>query len=632
MKSKICPICKHEFVPKSSLQIYCNQETTKICKVCGKSFTSICNANSPEVCSRKCASDPALLPDRVCKICGDTFHPNSSRQRYCNHIKQKQCAICGKMFEYRCGQEKYTCSKECQQKYAKAMMTKSFESATRICKECGKEFHPVNNTQIYCNNKHFRTCEICGKRFEIDIHKQDIPRTCSAECAQQLKFKNGNPFIRPDCREKAKQTMLARYGVSHPMQIPGVKDKIASTYLNKTGYIHPSHNPEVKSRAVKHAKQSKLEIKVAELFDEYKIQYVRHYVISKGELSHEFDFYLPKYDFLIDCDGIYYHAYNQDPDGKHVQDYYDEDRLLLIPDNWQFHVIVEGQQDKDIKYIVNCIQKIDSNVFDYEGELFKWCRSIDFPYPSYSTSRILADYRRLCNYDSAKYVPSARLGDSAISQYHKSIYDAHVGNYVSPKAAWYDDNLLKKVIKNRLIYKNDVDPYKIMKGFNISKICPRVSIFNPVLARYICNKYLSQYSQVFDPFSGYSGRLLGVSSTGKQYVGQDLNQIAVSESNQIIKDLDLNSATVNMKDILSSSGSYDCLLTCPPYNNKETYNKETVYKSCDDWIDECLQRFDCNRYVFVVDQTTKYLGNVVEEIKSTSHFCKVKELLIVIDK
>ena len=61
------------------------------------------------------------------------------------------------------------------------------------------------------------------------------------------------------------------------------------------------------------------------------------------------------------------------------------------------------------------------------------------------------------------------------------------------REAWEDDTLLKKVISNRLIYKNNVDPSKVLTGFNISKICPRVSIFNPVLAKYIVSNYLSEF-------------------------------------------------------------------------------------------------------------------------------------------
>ena len=37
--------------------------------------------------------------------------------------------------------------------------------------------------------------------------------------------------------------------------------------------------------------------------------------------------------------------------------------------------------------------------------------------------------------------------------------------------------------------------------------------------------------------------------------------------------------------------------------DKELYNDEFVFLTCDRWIDDCLKRFDCSKYVFVVDTT-----------------------------
>lgn len=243
---------------------------------------------------------------------------------------------------------------------------------------------------------------------------------------------------------------------------------------------------------------------------------------------------------------------------------------------------------------------------------------------------MMKDWRSLHKYKSETYRPNARLGMSLIKNFHRSMYDARVGNCVSVRQAWEDDSLLRKVIENRLIYKNNVDPSKVLQGFNISKTCPTVSIFNPVLARYLTEKYLQRFDQVFDPFSGFSGRLLGVTSCNKSYVGQDLNEQAVRESNDIIDFLNLQDAQVSCKDILSSSGTYDCLLTCPPYGKKETYSSETIFKSCDEWIDECLQRFECKRYVFVVDETSKYKDYIKETLTNKSHFYKTFEYVVVI--
>jgi hypothetical protein len=120
-----------------------------------------------------------------------------------------------------------------------------------------------------------------------------------------------------------------------------------------------------------------------------------------------------------------------------------------------------------------------------------------------------------------------------------------------------------------------------------------------------------------------------VCSTGKRYEGADINETSVRESNEIILFHQLN-ATVVTRDILSSSGTHECLLTCPPYGAKESWEEPLVIKSCDEWIDECLSRFQCDKYVFIVDQTTKYEDKIVDEIKHSTHFASTSEFVVVL--
>lgn len=460
-----------------------------------------------------------------------------------------------------------------------------------------------------------QTDEYKQKAYETSMKRYGVPHALMSQQAKNNRLK----------------TVQDKYGIDNVSKLTEVKDKIKSTFIQKYGYDCASRVPEIRRKQVANARNSKLEIRIANLLSEYGIDYVTQFVVSKGNHVHAFDFYIPKYRILLDADGMYYHSYVSDPDGKQVRDDYDEVRMYLVPEDHIFILAVEGQEEKAIKHVYDVIKSIDADVFNYDTELFKWCRSIDFPYPKYTSERMLHDWFSLCSYENDKYVPQCKLGMSIVKNFHKSIYDAKVGKGVSPKEAWYDDAKLKKVIANRLIYKNDVDPNKVLQGFNISKIGPTVSLFNPVLARYLTLQYLWKYNEVFDPFSGFSGRLLGVASTGKQYVGQDISNAHVQESNSIVQFLSLQSCcNVSCKDVLQSSRTYECLLTCPPYSSKETYGSETEFKSCDEWIDECLQRFSCKAYVFVVDSTEKYKQCVTETIHNSSHFSKAKEYVVVI--
>jgi len=227
-----CPICKTKFQPKSSRSVYCNRNIEQVCKVCGKTFVTKCNPSSPGVCSRKCASKLALTEQKVCSICGDTFTPRSSRQKYCKHTKRGTCVICAQTFEYHCGDNRTkTCGKQsCIDAYAYSKLVESYQASTKICEWCGKEFHPTTNTSKFCSGPHFRKCDWCGKEYEVDLTIEDYRKTCSKECAKKLRFKDGNPFSREECRKKAEQTCLERYGIEHPMQSDVIKQKVSATY------------------------------------------------------------------------------------------------------------------------------------------------------------------------------------------------------------------------------------------------------------------------------------------------------------------------------------------------------------------------------------------------------------------
>lgn len=644
MKERICKLCGKQFTPKSGRQFYCKEEHTAICPICGDSFTILCQpwnnttCNKPE-CKKKAGYIGSISKKKICAICGREFIGTSSTQQYCNLPVTRICECCGKEFTINCTGEAYkqkTCSVECMNKLACINRQKSFmNSHTAICRFCGKEFHPRTNTQTVCDDKHIRTCSVCGKEFEIgythSTNTADLRITCSKECQYHALYTN-NPFKDPVAREKAKQTCLMKYGVDHPMKSPEIKDKLFSAYKQKTGYDHPAHNPN--TLVGKNLKVSSIEKKLQTALINNHIEFETQKQVNKGNAHHKFDFYLPKYKMYVDVDGVYYHGYLSDSNGNQVSEDRDDKRLMLIDPDEVFIVLSEANLNNGIKNLIAQLRLLDANMFNYDEYMFNWCRSIDFPYPIYTEERLKGDFNSLCNYSEIKYNSYAKMSISTIRHFHKSIYDAKVGNYPSIREAWDNDDILKKVIQNRMIYQNDIDPSKILAGFYISKIVPKVSIFNPVLARYLTIKYLSEFNTVVDPFSGFSGRLLGVCSTGKKYLGSDLNENAVKEANEIIKFHQLN-AIVCERDILDVYDQpvyCDCLLTCPPYFRKESYSDETEYKTCDEWIELILDNFKCKRYVFVVDTVSEFKENIVEDIVTKSYFNNITEHVVVIDE
>lgn len=701
-----CKRCGDEFVPRSSRQYLCGKPITMKCAVCGDEFETTCSTKMTYTCSKpeckKIAGNVGAPKERVCKNCGEKFVTTKTRQVYCNKTKEKQCPSCGKVFSYTCGDYvPVVCGDiHCQSEFIVNKRRSAVAEEVRICKWCGKEFHPKEVMDVYCYDTHYKNCVVCNKQFEVDVRSDPYVMTCSKECkyiyaSQQHDYAKGMENCRKSLmekygvdnvaaipgvqekmkatsrakygcdwytqteayRESVKQSSLEKYGVDHFLKSPELREKMIEgvrkkygvdnvfqsvqikertkqTLVKKYGSEYVSQIAEFKSKATKNARKSKLEQRICALLDNYEIEYVQHYFIKQDNHSHEFDFFIPKYKLLVDADGLYYHSYLDDPDGVRVREDYDEVRLYLVPPDCIFHVIVEQTEDAELKELLTTLESMDGDLSKYDSILFKWCRSIDFPYPEYTEKRMKSDWLHLQRYCNNAYVPQCRIGQSIIKHFHKSIYHCKVGYCKSPFDGWNDDDILKRVIRNRLIYMNNIDPSKILAGFTISKLSPCVSTFNPILARYLTLKYLSEFNSVFDPFSGFSGRLLGVASTGKQYIGRDLNKIAVAESNSIINflQLDCSSYSITCQDVLLSEGEFSCMLTCPPYSSKEIYNTEKVFKTCDEWITECISRFKCSRYVFVVDNTDRYVKFVKESITSQSHLNKVFEYVVVIDR
>jgi len=195
-----------------------------------------------------------MYKSKQCPICGNEFVPKSARQKYCNAPVMRSCAVCGKQYESTCSLTySKCCSKECSKEYAHQQSVASYQGLRKVCVLCGKEFTPKNNTQAICSDTHFKNCSVCGKPFQIRWHSgmniSSIPKTCSPQCKTQASFANGNPFTNPESREKAKQTMLRKYGVEHAAQSESIKQKMRDTTMARYGAEHFTQTPEYIEKA-----------------------------------------------------------------------------------------------------------------------------------------------------------------------------------------------------------------------------------------------------------------------------------------------------------------------------------------------------------------------------------------------
>ena len=135
----------------------------------------------------------------------------------------------------------------------------------------------------------------------------------------------------------------------------------------------------------------------------------------------------------------------------------------------------------------------------------------------------------------------------------------------------------------------------------------------------IIHRYLSEFDEVFDPFSGYGGIMLACIAMNKQYVGQDVSGVHVRESLNMLSFLKDNGvdidASLNIADSSQTTGTYQCLITEVPSGDEECQDVVNIYAS-DEWIDVCMRNYKCNNYVFIVKNTECYVDKIVDTIYS----------------
>lgn len=304
-------------------------------------------------------------------------------------------------------------------------------------------------------------------------------------------------------------------------------------------------------------------------------------------------------------------------------------------------------------YQGNCTKEFCEVIINKYADLeYTRIQNIDFPDSgvSYTKTRLLNEYKTL-----QTTTKSIKTVSPIISNFHKwSLDNSNTEGNLSPYAGWQliksnKDEFLN-FYRNRLRcsdYYKEKDNYKLLLqgivpefiyyiGLSTSRKYPKPSYFKPHLAKHIVETYLNDYSTIFDPFSGFSGRMLGALACNKQYIGQDICASIVSEQNEIYKFLQTNfdvpEAKLTEADVMTSTGSYECLFTCSPYQLKENWPGVDLYNyTCDEWIDVCLRNFKCDKYVFVVDdKIKKYKKYIVETLENTSHFKKNNEYILVI--
>ena len=655
-----------------------------ICKYCGR---EISRQSTLTVHERTCKNNPNNINKKICKNCGKEFISPKDICNKCIRKLEKENAV------FISSQEELDNNKD------KLNWIKF--NCTICGKEDTKQIRSKNiNYKLYChscmssytqsNFSEDKKCEINESRKKTAEERygsvENYYKHIFSKTKQSMQEKYGvdSVFNIPSVKESIKNTILERYGVTSPMQSEEIKEKFKKTMLENYGVSGTLASEELRDKVrqtceERYGKDYMSNFILRKAMETKKLRYgdENYNNMTKHQQTCLEKYGVPSYSQTVDFQYKRYKKYLYD--GEYFDSSWELALWIYAKDNnlgisrvqdpfVYYYNNIEYMYYPDFKYNGSLIEIKGTQFFengDVNGKMINpFDRSLDDkfeakhqcaldnnvifftendikPILQYVNNKYTKDYIDLFLVDLPFPYLNSDLSDTSdmglIHHFHKSIYIASRNGKISPLDAWEDKNIIKKVALNRLKYKGHCRPSDILQGFNVTRIANKATVFKPKLAEELIKKYLNDCDSIFDPFSGFSGRMLGTIRCGKDYFGQDINEDHVRESNEILRYLNMQGSNfVVIQDILKSKG-YDfgdntCLFTCPPYGGKEHWNKNRneIEKSCDEWIDLCLEKYKCKKYLFVVDETEKYKDKIVETLTNKSHFGSNNEYVILI--
>ena len=388
------------------------------------------------------------------------------------------------------------------------------------------------------------------------------------------------------------------------------------------------------------------ELKFRELFHEYHLDDTYRYVYEDKQerdgYSHQWDYgiYSKEDDqlvMLVDIDATAFHGDYREYDANNLGAHSDFTRQKTIPDHMRATVLRANRILYDFSDMVKELQ------LPYDAfveERMKQMRFNGFPFPEYRNVELRRSYEDLCNFPGkygtlSDYTKNAQVGMWLVHHFHPSIYRSHVVGKPSPYEAVQDDAQLRELVENHTLFRNNNDLNKLLQGFDCCEEVPKIHVFSPNHARILIQRYLSEFSTIYDPMCEFSSTLLGTVSLGKRFIGLHYSDVLINESNRLIRWLQSYYPETNaiLQQAIRTQALEDvsCMLTRFPGSQQCIFEQSPMNTSPDAFIRQFMKASSCKRYVFVVPSTEEFRDCVADTIVDR-HDPDWKELVVVIDR
>lgn len=423
-------------------------------------------------------------------------------------------------------------------------------------------------------------------------------------------------------------------------------------WLDRFSKENPSKNPEVihKIHLSKKLNKSYGKSKIEDAFYDFlcykfgKLNIKRQFIINNKAI----DFFITKLDLYIQIDGVYYHGldrplkeiekfktktdeniYQTILRDRAQNKWFKEQKIPLVRvsdkslkeffNNQVFpkpHFLTENSTELWNNIFTNHFQKpliINNKTLtakniktlnEKEREaliepIFSYIRKIGWQEPDFQDS-LLKELERLKKYQPDISVLEVNNNNSIatnICKHFCSSFYSSVSNKnrLSIKKVWESDELLKKVIKNRLVLnwvsssqeRFSISPKSLIQGMRSMGLVAGISIFKPSIAKYMAIKYSQPEDVIADYSAGWGARLLGTAITNRKYIGID--PLTTPDLQKMVDYFNFNNCKLisgKSEEFKDKENSADLVWSSPPYFNQEIYSfdESQAYSKGEDYF------------------------------------------------
>lgn len=491
-----------------------------------------------------------------------------------------------------------------------------------VCKSCGNEVEFIGKggklfRDYCCNSCSANSKETIAKKKETQLKNWGTENCYDSEKYQQHLLKTrGAKYIYdlPEVKEKRKQTLINNFGTDKITSLPEIQEKIKDTFRKKYGVENPTSLESVKIKRLQTLKENgNLGIHTSKFEEEaYILLYnkfpdlIRHYTNSE-KYPFDADFYIPSLNTIIEIQGSHFH------NGKQYTNSIEDLKEIEILKEKAIELNKRNNKDinEDNQYykIIYVWSDLDVRKREYGNKYYNYLEfyTID---ELHNWLNISLKYNKDAFIEELNYYRNTPGKLTLVSKKNNIVKYYQQNNFFRiEKELWKNDNIRNKLIKNRQHYldKKEFTSDELLRGFKYSGIHYGYSHFNPLLVKWILEKYNSKIC--YDPCGGWGHHILGGLNIDK-YIYNDLSYNTYNQCKIMCKELNINNIELYNNDANNfiPEDDFDIMFTCPPYYNVEIYECGAFNN-----IDEYNKLIDNIFNIFYSKESCKTLAIVIRE-------------------